>query len=119
MKKNSLTSKQIKELLPEDYQAIAFQTFTIPSGHRAYVRVRTRNLDTKPALYLFDTDTNSFISSLYFDPETKRFIFDYQDKSGNRQFASVDPESLTCQAEERGYYKSDPSVFQKLLGAVA
>jgi len=104
------TSNQVKELLPPEYQAIAGQSFTTPTGHRAYIRVRIKNLDTKPPLYLWNTDTPSFISSLYFNAESQRFVFDYTLTNGERHFSSIDTK-LNIFPEEKGYYKKDDRVI--------
>jgi hypothetical protein len=76
MAKSKITAQDILKQLPEDHKRIAFQTFLF-HGERVLIRVRVKGLEKKKPLFLFNLDTNSYISSLF--PVKNGFVFDTKD----------------------------------------
>lgn len=86
------TESAISEL-PSIYMRLKGLRVPLPKGGTAIILMRTRQLSKKPPLYMFNLDTNTYVSSL--KKAGDFFQFGIRDESGkDAELYQLNPKTL-------------------------
>jgi hypothetical protein len=106
-KKTKVNSQSVLENLPDIYSKLAFKTFYF-KGARIIIKVRCKNIETKPPLFLWNLTTNTYLSSL-FRAENNSFFFDILEDEQAKKFNLIIDQG-TIQIKEDVFTLPEPEI---------